>query len=182
VFGEGTKEEDAAFVRKIAVEQKLSIPAARAFAAGLSERATQAAADAAAKAETTKASNRAALMAAWGSDFDRKSFSALNALEAAGLPKSIIETIAALPPEEYKASMNAVVALGEKMGEAAMLRGGGRTVDPTAGMDAAAAQAKLNAYSTDKAWGAKLRAGDVEAMAEWNKLCTIVAAGRVAPR
>ena len=182
-FGEGTKEEDAAFVRRVAIEQKLSIPAARAFAAGLAERATAATATTAAQVETTKTANRAHLMAAWGSDFDRKSFAALNALEAAGLPKSILETIAALPAEDYRKSMDAVVALGEKMGEAAMLRGGSaRPSDPTAGMTPADAQARLTALGADTAWGAKLRAGDVATRDEWTKLCTIVASGRVAPR
>ncbi len=182
-FGEGTKEEDAAFVRKIAVEQKLSIPAATAIANELATRNAASAANNEAATATTKAANQAHLMAAWGADYDRKSFSATNAAQAAGLPASILQHIATLPAEEYRKGMDALVALGEKMGEAAMLRGGGvQTSNPTAGMTPADARARLSALGEDKVWGTKFRAGDVEARTLWTQLCTIVASGNVAAR
>lgn len=183
VFGEGTKEEDAAFVRQIAVEQKLTLPAARAFAAGLAGREAATAATSTAAAETTKAANRAFIVQNWGADFDRKSFSATSAATAAGLPATILTHLATLPQAEYLAGMNSLVALGEKMGEAAMLRGGlPLTPDASVGKTPPEAQAWLNTRNDDKAWTAKYFAGDTATLDEWNKMCAIVAGGRVPPR
>jgi len=181
IFGEGTKEEDAAFVRKIAVEQKLSIPAAQALVGELAVRAVASEATAAAALETAKTANRATLMQTWGADFDRKSFAATNAAQSAGLPSSILTHIAGLPAKEYIEGMNALVALGEKMGEAALHLGGGATrPNPAAGLTGLEAQQRLSALGQDKAWSAKFMAGDVETRKEWTDLCTIVAAARVA--
>lgn len=180
VFGDGTKEEDAAFVRQIAVEQKLTLPAARAFAAGLAAREANVSATANANIETTKAANRAFIMQSWGADFDRKSYSATNAATAAGLPATILTHLATLPQAEYLAGMNSLVALGEKMGEAAMLRGGAApTHDPSVGMTPPEAQAWLDNRPTDKTWATKFFAGDTETVTYWNKMASIAASGRV---
>jgi hypothetical protein len=180
---EGASEDDAKFVREIAAKNKLPAPVAQQLAAELAARGAGATAAATAAAETTKAANRAAIMASWGADFDRKSFSATQAAEVSGLPPTILAHLATLPSADYIAGMNALVALGEKMGEAAMLRGGGRmTPDSTAGMTGPDATARLQALGNDSAWVAKFRAHDAAAVSEWTKLTTIVAASRVAPR
>ncbi len=76
--------------------------------------------------------------------------------------------------------MNSLVALGEKMGEAAMLRGGlPMTTDATAGKTPQEAQTWLGSRADDKAWSAKYFAGDTATLEEWNKMCAIAAAGRV---
>jgi hypothetical protein len=179
--GSDLTPEDVTFVRDLAIKYKLPAPAAQGIAAELAARADGSDATETAMRETTRAANRAHLMQAWGADFDRKSFSALNAIEAAGLPKTILEHIAALPAPEYRTAMDAVVALGEKMGEAAMLRGGSAPrVDSTAGLAPPEAEARLSALQGDKVWAQKFLAGDVAARDEWTKLCTIIASGRVA--
>lgn len=172
--------EDQARVRDLAVKHKLPVAVALDFAADMAARTTASKAASTAAAQTSKVANDAMLRAAWGPDYDMKTFSAIRAATAAELPASIIDYIATLPPEEYRKGMDAFVALGQKMGEAAMHRGGGApVVDPTIGMTPDAAATRLKAFSTDQALFAKWRAGDAAINAEWTKLTQIVASGRV---
>ncbi len=184
-FKDGTDfaPEDAAFVRAFAVKHKLPIAVARDFAATLADRADSADAIEAAAAETTKAANAAHLRMAYGADHDFKMFSASRAVEAAGLPASIMAHIATLPAEDYRKSMDALVALGARMNERPMHQGTGMPmVDPTAGLTPEQAQARLQQFSDDPTLRAKYVANDSATRDEWMKLTRIVAAGRVPMR
>lgn len=176
-------EADLAGVRAFAVKHKLPIAVALDYAADLAGRARTAVETAAATAETTKAANVAHLRAAYGPDHDFKLFGAQRAVEAAGLPASILEHIMTLPAEEYRKGMDALVALGQKMNEVPMHRGtGAPLVDPTLGLTPEVARARLKEYTTDAGLRAKYMAGDTETLTNWTKLTAIVAAGNVAPQ
>lgn len=176
-------EDDAKRVRDLAVKHKLPPAVALDFAADLSARTRGIAETAAAGAETTKAANAAHLRAAYGADHDFKLFGAQRAVEAAGLPASILAHIATLPQDEYRKGMDALVALGQKMNEVPMHRGSGTpVVDPTLGLTPEAARERLKTYTTDAALRAKFLANDTETVANWTKLTAIVAGGQVAVR
>lgn len=173
-------EDDQKRVRDLAVKHKLPPAVALDFAADLSARTRGAAETATAAAETTKAANVAHLRAAYGADHDFKLFGAQRAVEAAGLPASILAHIMTLPQEEYRKGMDALVALGQKMNEVPMHRGTGTPlVDPTLGLTPDAARERLKTYTTDAGLRAKFTAGDTETIANWTKLTGIVAAANV---
>jgi hypothetical protein len=182
-FKDGTMldEEDAAFVRNLATELKLTPEAARGVAQALAKRAEDFEAQAAGTGNLTKEANAAALRATWGAEFDNRSFAAMRSLEAVGFTKGMLEYMATLPQAEYIANMNAAVGLGQKMGEAAMLRGAGGNIntDPTVGMTAPQAVERFEMLKADPAWSKKFMAGDAEAHSEWRKLTTIMASARV---
>mgnify|MGYP001592748612 CR=1 FL=1 len=176
-------EPDQKRVRDLAVKHKLPPAVALDFAADLSARTADAAANATAAAETTKAANAAHLRMAYGADHDLKLFSAGRAIDAAGLPSSIMAHIATLPAEEYRKGMDALVALGQRMNERPMHQGTGMPlVDPTAGMTPEQAQARLQQFSDDPTLRAKFTAHDSATRDEWMKLTRIVASGRVPMR
>lgn len=183
-FADGTSlgDEDAEFVRGIAAKYKLPVHAAQGIAADLAARSEQAEASEAATRETTRSANNAFLRASYGADYDVKVFSATNAVEAAGLPKEVLEVISNLPAAQYKTAIDAFVALGQRMGEAALLRGAGAMPDPTRGMTADMALERVNALRDDRAWVQKYLAGDVAARDEFTKLNTIIAESRVPRR
>jgi hypothetical protein len=172
--------EDADFIRGYAVKHKLPIAAALDLAAALTERAeTSEAADAAA-AETTKATNAAHLRMAYGADHDFKLYSAGRAVEAAGLPPALMNLIATLPAEDYRKSVDALVALSAKMNERPMHQGTGiPMVDPTASLTPTEARQRLDAFTTDPGLRAKFLAGDTDTVETWKKLTAIDAASRV---
>ncbi len=176
-------EPDQKRVRDLAVKHKLPPAVALDLAADLSARTTAATADAVAAAETTKAANVAHLRMAYGADYDLKVFSATRAVDAAGLPASLLAHIATLPAEEYRKGMDALVALGQRMNERPMHQGTGMPlVDPTAGMTPEQAQARLQQFSDDPTLRAKFTAHDSATRDEWMKLTRIVASGRVPMR
>ncbi len=176
-------EPDQKRVRDLAVKHKLPPAVALDFAADLASRATAATAEAVAAAETTKAANAAHLRMAYGADHDLKLFSASRAVEAAGLPPSILAHIATLPAEDYRKGMDALVALGQRMSERPMHQGTGMPmVDPTAGLTPEQAEARLSQFATDPSLRAKYIANDSATRDEWVKLTRIVAAGRVPMR
>ncbi len=173
-------EPDQQRVRDLAVKHKLPPTVALDFAAELTSRTAAATADAVAAAETTKAANAAHLRMAYGADHDLKLFSAARAVDAAGLPTSIMAHIATLPAEEYRKSMDALVALGQRMNERPMHQGTGMPmVDPTAGLTPDQAQIRLQQFTDDPTLRAKYIARDSATLDEWTKLTRIVASGRV---
>ena len=182
-FADGTdvpaSEQD--FVRQIAAQYKLPVAAARGLAEALVKRADEFAATEVQESTLTRDANATALRQRWGGEFEQKSWSATRALEAAGLPAALIQGIANLPRDQYLEAMDACVALGSKLGEAAMLRGGGCTIrDTTASLTPAEAQERLSNYTqNDAAWRAKFAAGDTATVSEWKKLTEIIASGRV---
>lgn len=174
-------EGDQKRIRDLAVKHKLPPAVALDFAADLSARTRDAVAVETSGKETTKAANVAHLRAAYGADHDFKLFGAQRAVEAAGLPASILEHIMTLPQEDYRKGMDALVALGQRMNEVPMHRGtGAPLVDPTLGLTLEAAAERLKAYTTDAGLRAKFIANDTETVANWTKLTAIVAGGRVA--
>jgi hypothetical protein len=174
---------DVDFVRNLAVKFKLPTTVAAGIAADLAARSDTADGEAAAAVETTKAANNAYLRAAYGADHDFKLFGAQRAVEASGLPASILDHIMTLPQEEYRKGVDALVALGQRMNEVPMHRGtGSPIVDPTLGLTPDAAAERLKAFTTDVGLRAKFLANDTETVANWTKLTSIIAGGRVAPR
>lgn len=73
----------------------------------------------------------------------------------------------------YAGVMDAMRKIGAGTSEDAFHEGGGRGGNPTT---LAGAQARLNELMADKAWGARLVAGDAAAKAEWLALTTQIAA------
>lgn len=178
--GSDLSAEDAEFVRGLAVKHKMPIAQALDLASALAARADNADAVEAAAAETTKATNAAHLRMAYGADHDFKLYSAGRAIEAAGLPPALMNLIATLPAEDYRKSVDALVALSAKMNERPMHQGTGMPLtDPTAGLTPAEAQIRLQAYTDDPTLRAKFLAHDTDAVANWTKLSQVVAASRV---
>ncbi len=184
-FKDGTPlgAEDQEFVRGLAVKHKLSPAAAQGVAAELVARADSSDAGDTKASDERKAANGAYLLTQWGAQHDAKAFAATRAANAAGLSPEVFQHIATLEPTVYKQNMDALVALGEKMGEAAMLRGNvAMERDPTVGVTPEEAQKQLTAFNSDRAWQQKFFANDTETVSQWKKLTTIVAAARVPQR
>ena len=176
---EGVDEKVANSARDLAVKHKLPVAAAQQLAADLAAVQSATGATQAADAALTKAANNAFLKASYGADYDLKVFTATRALAAAGLPASVLEHVATLSQDQYKAAIDAFVGLGAKMGEAELLRGGNTPSDPTTGMTGEQAAARLGELQNDGAWVQKYLGGDAAARAEFTKLTTLIAEGRV---
>lgn len=180
-FKDGTPLDDAdkKFVADLALANKLTPTAARAVAAAFASRADMQVADDGAKSALLRQSNNVALRQAWGADYDQKAFAASKVIDAAGLPKAVLDFVEGLPAPDYIQAMNGLTAMSGALNEAAMLRGG-RTPDPNAGLTPQAAQERLTALQSDPKWAAAYWAGEAGAREVWAQLTSIIAKGRVA--
>jgi hypothetical protein len=146
--------EDTAFLRDIAVKNKLSPTQARAVATDLVARLDNDAAAGAGNDLAAKAANDTALRAAWSSEYDQKAFSAsktVDALAALGIKVSLD----GLDVAGNIAAHNGLVALSASLNEAAIHRGGGIVTDPTTGMTPEAARARFDELKQDHTWVSK---------------------------
>lgn len=176
-FRDGTPlgDDEAAFVRSVAVKYGIPIVAAKGLAAELAARADTYEEASTRSAVTTRDANVAGLRSREGANFDTFAGAVIRAAEVVGLPKSVLEHINGLPQAEYQASMDALHRLGTQMNEAAILRGGGgRQFDPTVGMSAVEARTELERLQADPAWRTKFVAQDATAVDTWQKLTRIM--------
>lgn len=109
---------------------------------------------------TNAAAQQAALDAEWGEDKEKRTFVAQKAAQAMGLDADGLK--AWLELRGVDGAMKHLYALGQKMDEGALLRG--NNVPDTKTWTRETALAERNRLATDLAYGAKVAAGDKDAM------------------
>lgn len=138
VFPEGTPEDVVAKARETAVALGLPQHVATAMASRMATEAAQATIKATADREAAVGASQMALRHAWGTNYDLNLFKATKAAEAAGWDKPAIDAMQAAVGSDK--TMNLLLNLASKMGEADILRSGGQVAPPTLTRDQALAR------------------------------------------
>jgi hypothetical protein len=181
--GRSVDEQFQASIKALAKEHNLTPATAEAIARTVVTRDDQSAGVARSTQETNAAAGVAMLHGAWGPAFDNYLFSATKAIEAAGLPASLMDAVKRLEPAQYVSAMDALRNLGAKMNESAYLAGDpSRKADPTTGMTPEQAQTRLNQLKADPAEAQKWIAGDTETRALFDRLTEIITGGFIQPQ
>ena len=160
-------------IRKVAFDNHIPTTAATAFADTVVKQQEAAATAVALERNTKLLAQKEALKLSWGADkYEAKLFNAKAA--AAALKVTVAQIDAAQEMIGYDGVMQMFLSISEKIGEARFTDGnpGGNTPNLMTKEQATAELAKL---VKDKAWGARVLSGDVEANKQKAALAAIIA-------
>jgi hypothetical protein len=129
--------------------------------------------EASAAATAKLATERDALKANWGANFEANKFIASQAVQKLGWSEEVVNGLEQVAG--YKNIMDALLKVGQMMGEDKFVS---TQHGPKGIMTADQAQARLNELKADRAWVTKFNAGDATANREHDDLIRIIAASR----
>ena len=124
----------------------------------------------AAESSARLATERASLAKDWGANMEPNKFIATQAAVKLGLTPEVVNALE--NAAGYKATLNALLKMGQMMGEDKFVANPNSAIQGV--MSREQAVATYNERKQDAAWVAKVNSGDFKAMEEWRALTTLM--------